>query len=103
MTSRTTDGPLRSRSRSSRRPRRLAMSALLSAGLCLGALTATGSAQAFQCPKLVAQINNEAGNRLDSASYEAKELAAQASKLHAEGKHAEAEKAAKEGLAKVGK
>ncbi|WP_211257188.1 polysaccharide deacetylase family protein [Streptomyces megasporus] len=46
MTSRTTDGPLRSRSRSSRRPRRLAMSALLSVGLCLGALTATGSAQA---------------------------------------------------------
>jgi hypothetical protein len=68
-----------------------------------GAVLATGSAQAFQCPKLVAQINNETGNRLDNASYEAKELSAQAAKLHAEGKHAEAEKAAKDGLAKLGK
>jgi hypothetical protein len=67
-----------------------------------GAVLAAGSADAFQCPKLVAQINNEAGNRLDGASYEAKELGATAAKLHAEGKHAEAEKAAKDGLAKLG-
>jgi len=71
--------------------------------LAAGAVAVTGSAQAFQCPKLVAQINDETGNRLDSASYEAKQLAAEAAKLHAEGKHAEAEKAAKEGLAKIGK
>ena len=67
-----------------------------------GAILAAGSADAFQCPKLVAQINNEAGNRLDGASYDAKQLAAEAAKLHAEGKHAEAEKAAKDGLAKLG-
>ena len=67
-----------------------------------GAVFAVGSADACQCPKLVAQINNETGNRLDNASYEAKELSAQAAKLHAEGKHAEAEKAAKDGLAKLG-
>ncbi|GAA2443199.1 polysaccharide deacetylase family protein [Streptomyces macrosporus] len=52
MTSRTTDRTPRSRSRSSRRPgrlrrlRRLTTSVLLSAGLCLGTLTAAGSAQA---------------------------------------------------------
>lgn len=62
-----------------------------------------GQALAFQCPKLVAQINNETGNRLDSASYDAKRKAEEASKLHAAGKHAEAEKAAKEGLAMIGK
>jgi hypothetical protein len=67
-----------------------------------GAVLTAGSAGAFQCPKLVAQINNEAGNRLDAASYDAKQLGAEAAKLHAEGKHAEAEKAAKEGLAKLG-
>ena len=67
-----------------------------------GAVLAVGSADAFQCPKLVAQINNETANRFDSASYEAKELSAQAAKLHAEGKHAESEKAAKDGLAKLG-
>jgi hypothetical protein len=67
-----------------------------------GAVLAAGPANAFQCPKLVAQINNEAGNRFDGASYEAKELGAAAAKLHAEGKHAESEKTAKEGLAKLG-
>ena len=67
-----------------------------------GLVLAAGSAAAFQCPKLVAQINDQAGNRLDNASYEAKALGAQAAKLHAEGKHAESEKAAKDGLAKLG-
>lgn len=76
--------------------------AMLSTLVAAGALFVAGPALAFQCPKLVAQINNEAGNRLDAASYDAKELGAQAAKLHAEGKHAEAEKAAKEGLAKIG-
>jgi hypothetical protein len=66
--------------------------------LVLGA----GPALAFQCPKLVGQINAEANRRFDSASYDAKIKAAEASKLHAEGKHAESEAAAKEGLAKLG-
>ena len=70
--------------------------------VAVGAVLSVAPADAFQCPKLVRQINDETGNRLDDASYAAKELAAQAAKLHSEGKHAEAEKAAKEGLAKLG-
>lgn len=62
----------------------------------------SGPALAFQCPKLVAQINNAAGNRLDNAGYDARQKAAEAAALHGQGKHAEAEKAAKEGLAKLG-
>jgi len=68
----------------------------------IAVLVAVGPALAFQCPKLVARINNAAGNRLDAAAYEARQKAAEADKLHKEGKHAEAEKAAKEGLAKLG-
>ena len=63
---------------------------------------AAGPALAFQCPKLVGQINAAAGNRFDATAYDAKMKAAEASKLHAEGKHADAEKAAKEGLEKLG-
>ncbi len=76
---------------------------LMFAVVAAGAVLVTAPALAFQCPKLVAQINNETGNRLDSASYDAKRKAEEASKLHAAGKHAEAEKAAKEGLAMIGK
>ena len=57
---------------------------------------------AFQCPKLVAQINAAAGNRFDASAYEARVKAAEADRLHKEGKHAESEKAAKEGLEKLG-
>ena len=60
------------------------------------------SAQAFQCPKLVSQINAQTGNRLDAAAYDARQKAMQAEQLHKEGKHAESEKAAKEGLAILG-
>jgi hypothetical protein len=60
------------------------------------------SAQAFQCPKLVNQINAAASNRLDAAGYDARQKAAEADRLHKEGKHAESEKAAKEGLARLG-
>ena len=63
---------------------------------------AAGPASAFQCPKLVAQINAEANRRFDGASYDAKMKAAEAAKLHGEGKHADAEKAAKAGLAQLG-
>ena len=62
---------------------------------------AAGPALAFQCPKLVGQINAAAGSRFDNASYDAKMKAAEASKLHSEGKHAESVKAAQEGLAKL--
>ena len=62
---------------------------------------AAGPALAFQCPKLIGEINNMAGNRLDNAGYDAREKAAQAQKLHSEGKHADSVKAAQEGLAKL--
>lgn len=63
---------------------------------------AAGPALAFQCPKLIGQINAAAGNRFDGAAYDAKVKAAEAQKLHAEGKHAESVKAAQEGLDKLG-
>lgn len=65
-------------------------------------LAFAGPALAFQCPKLIAEINTAAGNRFDNASHEAKVKAAQAQKLHAEGNHAESEKVAKEALALLG-
>jgi hypothetical protein len=71
------------------------------AAVSLTVLTA-GPALASSCPKLIAQINAAAGNRFDAASHQAKDKAAQAQKLHAEGKHAESEKTAKEGLALLG-
>lgn len=61
-----------------------------------------GPALAFQCPKLIGEINGAAGNRFDNAAYDAREKAAQADKLHKEGKHAESVKAAQEGLGKLG-
>jgi hypothetical protein len=70
-------------------------------GIGTFAALAAGPALAFQCPKLIAEINNAAGNRLDSAGYDAREKAAEADKLHKEGKHAESVKAAQEGLAKL--
>ena len=63
---------------------------------------AAGPALAFQCPKLIGQINDATGNRFDGAAYDAKMKAAAAQKLHAEGKHAESVKTAQEGLAVLG-
>jgi hypothetical protein len=63
---------------------------------------AAGPALANNCPKLIAQINAEAGRRFDNASYEAKMKAAEADKLHKDGKHAESMKAAQEGMARLG-
>jgi hypothetical protein len=64
----------------------------------LAVMFVAGPALAFQCPKLVKKIEDEAGMRLDQAAADARAKAAQASELHAQGKHAEAEAAAKEGL-----
>jgi hypothetical protein len=72
------------------------------AGTTLALLLLASSAQAFQCPSLIAKINNETGNRFDEAGYEARRKAEQAEQLHKEGKHAEAEKTAKEGLTRLG-
>jgi hypothetical protein len=65
-------------------------------------LFVAGPASAFQCPKLVGQIQTEAGRRFDASAAKAKQSAAEADKLHKEGKHAEAERAAKEGLEALG-
>lgn len=60
-----------------------------------------GQALAFQCPKLVAQINTATANRYDATAASAKDAAAQAMELHKAGKHADAEKVAKDALEKL--
>ncbi len=60
-----------------------------------------GQALAFQCPKLIGQINAATANRYDPGASEAKAKAAEADVLHKAGKHAEAVQAANEGLAKL--
>ena len=65
-------------------------------------LAFAGPALAFQCPKLIAAINNATGNRFDAAGHEARQKAAEAQKLHDEGKHGESENVAKEALALLG-
>ena len=65
------------------------------------ALTA-GPVLASSCPKHIAEINAEAGRRFDNAAYSAKMKAAEADKLHKDGKHAESMKAAAEGKALIG-
>ena len=75
---------------------------LVSAVVAVMVALAAGPALAFQCPKLVNQINNETGTRYDPAAAGAKEKATMAAALHGQGKHAEAEKAAKEGLEMIG-
>jgi len=69
----------------------------------LATLLIASPALAFQCPSLIAAIHAEADNRLDDAGYDARMKADEADQLHKEGKHQEAEKAAKEGLARLGK
>ncbi len=68
----------------------------------LAAVLVAGPALAFQCPKLVKKIEDEAGTRFDQAAADARAKAAQATELHSQGKHAEAEAAAKEGLKILG-
>jgi hypothetical protein len=73
----------------------IALSALITVAVATPAF-------AGQCPKLVKQINDTAGNRFDATAAQARVDATAAAKLHADGKHAESEKAAKETLAKLG-
>jgi hypothetical protein len=58
-----------------------------------------GPALATECPTLIKQVRDGVGMRFDNAKYAALNLAAEAEKLHSEGKHAEsvakAEEAAK--------
>ena len=74
----------------------------LTAVVALTALTLSSPAFAFQCPKLVKQLNDETARRFDAAAANAKVKAAEANALHAAGKHAESEKVAKDALASLG-
>ena len=74
----------------------------LTAVAALTALALSTPAFAFQCPKLVKQINDATAQRFDATATNAKVAAAQANSLHAAGKHAESEKMAKDALASLG-
>ena len=67
----------------------------------LVALALASPAFAFQCPKLVAQIDQATAQRYDPTAADAKVKAIEATKLHAAGNHAESEKLAKETLDKL--
>jgi hypothetical protein len=71
-------------------------------GVLVLVLSVSAPSWAFQCPKLIKQVNDEAGNRLDDAGFTARQLAEQAEQLHKDGKHAEAEAKAKEALKALG-
>ena len=77
---------------------RIALTALAA----VTALMLSTPAYAFQCPKLVKQLNDETARRFDAAAANAKVKAAEANALHGAGKHAEAEKVAKDALASLG-
>ena len=68
----------------------------------LAAVLVAGPALAFQCPKLIRKLDDETAIRFDPAAADAKVKSAEAAALHAQGKHAEAEKAAKDGLKLLG-
>jgi hypothetical protein len=74
----------------------------LSAVVGLLALVLASPAFAFQCPKLVKQLQDETARRFDATAADAKLAAVKAQALHTAGNHAESEKVAKEALAKLG-
>jgi hypothetical protein len=74
----------------------------LTAVVALLALLLATPAFAFQCPKLVKQLQDATGNRYDATAADGKIAAARSQALHTEGKHAEAEQVAKDALAKLG-
>lgn len=70
--------------------------------LAVSAGPLAGTALASQCPKLIGEINAATATRFDPAAAGAKQKAAEAAQLHASGKHAESEKAARDGLSLLG-
>lgn len=71
--------------------------------IALGMVAVTAApALAGQCPALVKQVTDAAGNRFDAASHQAKALAAEADALHKAGKHADAEKKAEDAAKAIG-
>jgi hypothetical protein len=77
---------------------RLALIALVA----LTAVALSSAADAFQCPKLVKQINEATAQRFDAAASGAKQTAIEVQALHDAGKHAEAEQKAKDALTTLG-
>ncbi|MBI4562884.1 MAG: hypothetical protein HY724_12640 [Candidatus Rokubacteria bacterium] len=69
--------------------------------LAMVGLTAA-PALAAQCPLLIKQLNEAAGNRFDAAAATAKALTAEAEALHKAGKHADSVKKAEEAAKAVG-
>ncbi len=69
--------------------------------VALVVLVFAGQALAFQCPKLAAQIDQATANRYDPVAADAKVQKAMVMELHGQGKHAVAEKLAKETLDKL--
>ena len=73
----------------------------LTAVVALLALWLATPAFAFQCPKLVTEIQTKTAQRYDPTASAAKVSAVEAQRLHAAGQHAESEKLAKETLDKL--
>jgi hypothetical protein len=69
--------------------------------VALVVLVFAGQALAFQCPKLAAQIDQATATRYDPAAADAKVQKDMVMQLHGQGKHADAEKLAKETLEKL--
>jgi hypothetical protein len=61
-------------------------------------LLIAGLSTASECPVLINAIYEATANRFDSNAYDARQKAAQAAKLHAEGKHRDAELIARQGI-----
>ena len=74
----------------------------ISSMAALVALLCAAPASAFQCPKLVKQLQDATANRYDATASAAKVAAAQSNALHSAGNHAEAEKVAKDALTTLG-
>ena len=74
----------------------------LTAVAALTVLTLSTPAFAFQCPKLVKQLNDATAQRFDATAANAKVKAKEAEAQHAAGQHAESEKTAKDALASLG-
>jgi hypothetical protein len=72
------------------------------AALAAAPAVAQQKPMAMSCDKMIAQIRDAAGNRFDSASWEARGKAEAAEKAHKDGKPADCEKMAKEGLTLLG-
>jgi hypothetical protein len=70
--------------------------------LGIAILASVSAVAAHQCPALIRRIHAAADIRFDQRAYDAKAKAVEAARLHAEGRHDDAEKVALEGCALVG-